>query len=90
MSYGYQPPEQDPSGSWTEVFVITRVMFELLAPLMAVLVGIVALVVVTIVLMGRQPLLGLIPLALVVAGATWMLRRERQKADAEAARIRGD
>jgi hypothetical protein len=90
MSYGYQPPEQDPSGSWTEVFALTGVVFELLAPLMAALVGIVALVVVTIVLMGQQPLLGLIPVALVVAGATWILRRERQKADAEADRIHGD
>jgi hypothetical protein len=90
MSYGYQPPEQDPGGSWTEVFVLTGVVFGLLAPLVAALVGIVALVVVTIVLMGQQPSLGLIPVALVVAGATWMLRRERQKADAEAARGHGD
>ena len=90
MSYGYEPPKQDSSGSWTEVFVITRVIFGLLAPFMGAIFGVILLVVVTVLLVGVHPLLGLIPVALLTAGAYWVLRRERQKADADAARIRGD
>lgn len=90
MSYGYEPPKQDSSGSWTEIFVITRVIFGLLAPFMGAVFGVILLVVVTVLLVGIHPLLGLIPVALLAAGATWVLRRERQKADADAARIRGD
>jgi hypothetical protein len=90
MSYGYEPPKQDSSGSWGEIFVITWVIFGLLAPFMGAIFGVITFVVVTVLLMGLHPLLGLIPLALLAAGAYWVLRRERQKADEDAARIRGD
>lgn len=90
MSYGYEPPKQDSSGSWAEIFAITRVIFELLAPFMGAILGVIALVVLVVLLVGVHPLLGLIPVALLAGGAYWVLRRERLKADAEAARIRGD
>lgn len=90
MSYGYEPPEQDSSGSWGEIFVITWVIFGLLAPFMGAIFGVITFAVVTLLLVELHPLLGLVPLALLAAGAYWVLRRERQKADAEAARIRGD
>ncbi len=90
MSYGYEPPKQDSGGSWGEIFVITRVIFGLLAPFMGAIFGVIVFVVVTVLLVGLHPLLGLIPVALLAAGAYWVLRRERQKADADAARIRGD
>jgi len=57
---------------------------------MGAVLGVIVLVVVTVLLIGLHPLLGLIPVMLLAAGAYWVLRRERQKADAEAARIRGD
>lgn len=90
MSYGYGPPKQDSSGSWGEIFAITRVVFELLAPFLAAILGVLLFIVVTVVLMSRELLLGLIPIALAAVGAVWVLRRERQRAEAEAARIRGD
>ncbi len=90
MSYGYEPQKQDPGGSWGEIFVMTRVVFGLLAPFLAAIVGVIALGVVTVVLMSQMLLLGLIPIGLVAVGAVWVLRRERQKAEAEAAQIRGD
>jgi hypothetical protein len=90
MSYGYEPPKQDSSGSWGEIFTITRVVFELLAPFLAVILGVLMFIVVTVVLMSLQLLLGLIPITLATVGAVWVLRQERQQADAEAARIWGD
>jgi len=90
MSYGYEPPKHETSGSWSEVFTLTRIVFGMLAPFMGALLGIVILLVVTVMLMSRHPLLGLIPLTPIVVGVYWVLRRERRQADAEAARIRGD
>ncbi len=90
MSYGYEPPKQDSSGSWAEVFAITRVIFSMLAPFLGAGLGVIVLVVITVLLVTVHPLLGSIPVVLLAAGAYWVLRRERQKADAEAARIRGD
>ena len=90
MSYGYEPPKQDSGGSWSEIFVITRVIFGLLAPFMGAILGVIVFIVVTVLLLGVHPLLGLIPVGSLATAAAWVLRRERQKADADAARIRGD
>jgi hypothetical protein len=90
MSYGYEPPKQDSSASWGEIFVITRVIFGLLAPVMGAIFGVIVFFVVTMLLVGLHPLLGLIPLILLAAGTYGVLRRERQKANTDAARIRDD
>jgi hypothetical protein len=55
-----------------------------------VILGVLMFIVVTVVLMSLQLLLGLIPITLATVGAVWVLRQERQQADAEAARIWGD
>jgi len=90
MSYGYEPRKQEKAGSWSEVFLITRVVFGMLMPFALGLIGVIVFFVVVILLVGQQPLLGLIPFALAAAVAVWVLRKERRKADEEAARIRGD
>lgn len=90
MSYGYEPRKQEQAGSWSEVFMITRVIFGMLLPFLLGLIGVVIFFAVVIVLLGQHPLLALIPFAVVGAGAYWLLRRERQHADEEAARIRGE
>jgi uncharacterized membrane protein YjgN (DUF898 family) len=59
-------------------------------PFLGSILGVIVLVVLTIMMVGIHPLLGFIPLLLLAAGAYWVLRRERLKADANAARIRGD
>ncbi len=90
MSYGYQPPKQDRSGSWSEVFLITKVAFGLLLPLIGAIVGILLLLVAIIFLFSTHPALALIPVVPVVAGFAYLLRRERQKHEDEVARSRGD
>ena len=90
MSYGYEPPKQDRSGSWSEVFLITRVAFSLLLPLMGAILGVLALLIAIVVLFSIHPALALIPLGIVAAGVGYVLRRERQKHAEEVARIRGD
>ena len=90
MSYGYEPPERDRDGSWSEVFLITKVAFSLLLPLIGAIVGVLVLVIGIIFLFAVHPALALIPLSALVIGVAYVLRRERQKHDEEVARILGD
>lgn len=89
MSYGYQPPKQDKPGSWAEVFAITRVAFSVLLPFLGAMIGLLAILVVTILLFARHPALALIPLIpIAVVIGYFYVRGRREHAD-EMARIRG-
>ena len=90
MSFGYQPPKQDKSGSWTEVFEITRVAFGLLLPMFGALLALLTFFVVMVILFAQHPALALIPLIAVGLVIAYFLRRERRAHDEEVARVRGD
>src|SRR4029078_3933471 len=58
--YGYQPPEQDPSGSWSEVLLMIKVVFQMLAPLFGIMAGALLLLVLALFLFFYYPPLRLI------------------------------
>ena len=89
MSYGYEPPKQQQPGSWSEVFVITKVAFALLLPFIGGMFALLVTFVAIIMLFAIHPALALIPLVPVAAVFAYFLRRERRAHDAEVARIRG-
>ncbi|MDA0353132.1 MAG: hypothetical protein O3A10_13090 [Chloroflexi bacterium] len=90
MSYGYEPPKQQQPGSWSEVFVITKVAFGLLLPFLGGMIALIATFVAIIILFSIHPALALIPLTPIAAVIAYVLRRERQAHDAEVARIQGE
>ncbi len=90
MSYGYEPPRQDQGGSWREIFLITRMVFGMLAPFIGAMVGVIVLIVLEIVLVGIHWLLGVVPLLPIAAVVFWLLRRERRQAERDAAAVHRD
>ena len=81
--YGYQPPNNQPEGSWGETILMIKVVFQMLAPILGMLIGSLTLVVLTIVLFFQSPWLALIPLGAIVSGLRWLVRRD-QRLHAEA------
>jgi hypothetical protein len=90
MSYGYEPPKRSKSGSWSEVFLITRVAFSVLFPFLGALLGILVIIALTIFLFSTHPALALLTVIPVAAVIWYLLRRERRQHDEEVARIRGE
>jgi hypothetical protein len=90
MSFGYEPPKQTEAGSWSEVFVMTKVAFSVLMPFVLGLIGLLLLFTIAILLFAQHPALALIPFVPVAGAVYWVLRRERIAHDAEIARLRGD
>jgi ABC-type bacteriocin/lantibiotic exporter with double-glycine peptidase domain len=89
MSYGYEPPKQNEPGSWSEVFVITKVAFQLLAPFLAGMLGLIIVFIAMILLFAQHPALALIPLIPVAAVVYYVLRRERLAHEEEVRRVQG-
>jgi hypothetical protein len=89
MSFGYEPPKQERPGSWSEVFVITRVAFALLLPFIGGMFALMLVFVAMVLLFATHPALALIPLIPVAIVIGYVLRRERIAHDAEVARISG-
>jgi len=77
--FGYEPrkPEHEP-GSWGEIFAMVRVVFgELAKPILAI-VGTLALLLTTIFLLFSNPPLAVLPVAVIIAGGWWLVRRDQQ------------
>lgn len=87
--YGYQPPNPEPNGSWGETFLMIKVVFQMLAPVLGMLIGALILVVLTIVLFFQSPWLALIPLGAIAGGLRWLVRRDRRLHDEAERRIFG-
>lgn len=83
--YGYQPPQEEPDGSWREIFAITRVAFEVLAKPLGVIMGALGLFILFLWAAFTHIALTLIPIAIFALGIWYLVRKERQAiADAEA------
>jgi hypothetical protein len=78
--YGYDPESrrQDEPGGCREVFVMTRIAFEVLLPPIAAILGVVFLFVAALFLLSVHPALALIPLIPVAGGVAWVIRRDRR------------
>lgn len=77
--YGYQPPEQEPGGSWGEIFSIIWVVFGILLPPLLALFGVIALLGSAVWLLSIHPLLALGPVAILGLGVWWLVRRDKQE-----------
>jgi multisubunit Na+/H+ antiporter MnhG subunit len=78
MSYGYEPQDDPQAGTWREVWAIMLAVFAVMGPPLALLLGAVALMVAVIFLLLTNPVLALIPLALIGAGLYFIIRRDRR------------
>ncbi len=87
--YGYNAPPPEPEGSWGEVLVMVKVVFQMLAPLLGVLAGSLILLGATLVLLFQDPPLALIPFGIIVAFIAWLVRRDKRIQDEEERRILG-
>lgn len=76
--YGYQPPEEDPQGSWREVFAITRVTFEVLAKPLAMLVGVLGLFIMFLWAAFTNPIFIVIPIGLAALGIWYLVHSDRK------------
>lgn len=78
MSYGYEPPKHDPGGTWGEAFLITKIVFQVLAGPLALLLGTLALLVLTLMALFSYPPLALIPVGIIGVGVGFIVRRDRR------------
>ncbi|MGE3960415.1 MAG: hypothetical protein AB7F65_01875 [Dehalococcoidia bacterium] len=76
--YGYQPPQQDPEGSWSEIFVMSRVVLGILAVPILIIFGVLFLLGSAVWLLGVHPLLSLLPLAVLGAGVWVLVERDKK------------
>ena len=81
MSYGYEPQDDPQAGSWREVWAILRAVFSVLGPPLAIFLGAITLLMLTIFLLLANPLLALIPLGFIVFGTWLLIRRDRRIQD---------
>lgn len=90
MSYGYEPPKHEPSGTWSEMFLMTKIMFSLLIPIIGSLLGVLLLAVTTFFLFAAHFFLGLLVPIGTFIGIAYFFLRGRQKYSEELARISSD
>lgn len=76
--YGYQPPDEDNGGSWREVWEITRVTFAVLAGPLAAMFLVLALFLALLWTLFTNPILALIPAALMAGGIWYVIRRDKR------------
>ena len=78
--YGYEPEDhrQDEPGGCREVFVMTRIAYEVMLPPIAAILGVMFLLMAALFLLTVHPALTLIPLIPVVGGVLWIVRRDRR------------
>lgn len=81
MTYGYEPQDDPQAGSWREVWAILRAVFAVLGPPLAIFIGAIALLMLTLFMLLVNPLLALIPLGIIVFGAWLLIRRDRRIQD---------
>src|SRR5690606_28177306 len=76
--YGYQPPQEDPEGSWLEIFHISRVVLGLLMPPLLVIFAVLALLATAVWLLAIHPFLALLPVGVIALGVWWLVERDKQ------------
>jgi len=84
----YEPPRHTPQGSWREILSFSVIAWSIVAPVVLVVLAIMALVAVALWLATAHPLLALIPVGLLTAGfgaAAWRDRRNQARLEAELA-----
>lgn len=88
--YGYDPKQRGPeAGSWGEVFAFVRAAANVLGPIMAVLIGLMAALIGTLALSQVNGWLALLPILVLGAALTLYLRRERRNQAKELDKYRG-
>lgn len=78
MGYGYEPPKNDHQGTWGEAFLITKVVFQVLAGPLAVMLGTLGLLMLLLMALLTKPILALIPLGIIALGIVYLVRRDKR------------
>jgi hypothetical protein len=65
-------------GGCREAFLLTRIAYGVLLPPLFVIVGTMSLIIGSFFLISVNPLLSLVALTPIAAGAVWMIRRDRR------------
>ncbi len=80
MARGFDPNDNlGPGvGGCREAFLLTRIAYEVLLPPLFVIVGTMSLILGAFFLISVNPLLSILPLLPIAAGAYWMIRRDRR------------
>ncbi len=78
--YGYdsETHRRDEPGGCREVFVMTRIAFEVILPPIAAIAAVLFLLVAALFLLAVHPVLALIPLIPVAGAVLWIIRRDRR------------
>ena len=74
--YGHEPPREERPGC-RETLILTRAAFAVLIPIFAAMVAVLVLVMTLLLLLLTNPILALIPLALLAGGLFAFARWER-------------
>jgi hypothetical protein len=85
--YGYQPPQEEPDGSWREILAITRVAFEVLAKPLGLIMAALGLFVLFLWAAFTHIALTLIPLGIFAFGVWYLVRKEKRAVAAMEAEI---
>ncbi len=76
--YGYDPDQQQQAGGCREMLLVTAVVFGVMVPVLAALLGSLGMVVAAFYLLTVHPALALLPFAPLALGVVWMVRRENR------------
>lgn len=77
----YQEPRQIEPGGCTETLLLIRIAFGILLPVVGAIAGVIVLVFLFFLLLGRHPLLALIPVGILAAVLLAIVIRDRRLAD---------
>ena len=76
--YGYDQDQQQGAGGCREILLVTAVVFGMMVPVLAALLGSLGMVVAAFYLLPVHPLLGLLPFTPLAAAVVWAVRRDRR------------
>lgn len=76
--HGYEPRRGNDISTWREALLMMRIAFGVLLPIVGAMIGVVALIVASLLLMDVNRLLALAPLLPIGGGVWWLIRRDRR------------
>ena len=88
--YGYEPQKENEPSSWHETFMMVMAAFQVIVPVMLVIVGVMAGLILTLVVSFYDGRLALIPIVVFGGSVLWYLRRQRRKNEEEQAKYFND
>jgi len=76
--YGYEPEKQSEPGGCREIFMVTRMAWGIIVPVLAWIIGGTALASAAVLLLFVNPLYSILPGAIFIAGLAYLVVRDRR------------